>query len=231
MPLFAEAQTMVTYYDGFEFDNGIYVEFSDFKNNHPIPVTHIISTLDIRDDDYLDQVLSYDSVKFFNKNFDEVTMAVKDLWGYCQNGRVYLAFGEEQSFDNPEFFDFYPLLNVGAYSYFSAQESYYRTMNAGPQMGFGMGMGMRDPMMMNDMTVTESGRVQLLLEFESGRVFLVGRGYLKTPPIALVDGILAKDASLQSEFRRLSSKEQKQKGMFFIRRFNERNPIKVPVYK
>jgi hypothetical protein len=216
---------MVQYTADFSFKDGLYIEFVDFKNNNPIPVTHIISDLDIRSVDYLEQVLQSDSVKYYDNLLEERSIAVNDLWGFCQKGRVFIGFGANSSYNNPAFFDFYPLINIGAISFFSAMESYYRTMSAGPNMG----VGFRDPMMMNDnMTVTESEQVQLLLHFETGKVLLAKRGELGSIPVELVSQLIKSDPAVLSEFESLSGRDQKQKGMFYIRKYNERNPIFFP---
>jgi hypothetical protein len=215
---------MVEYTPDFEFKDGLYLSFQDFKNNNPIPITHIVSEFDIRLPDYLDRVLEDDTVTYYDNLFEERSTAIEDLWGYAQRGKVFIAFGEEGSFNNPEFFSFYPLLSIGAVSFFSGVEAYYRTMNAGPNMG----VGFADPMMNNTMTVTETGQVQLLLEFKTGKILLVGRGELGSAPIGLVQQVLAPDVVLATEFNALTQREQKQKGMFYLRKFNERNPIYFP---
>lgn len=215
----------VEYSSEFVFKEGIYLSFEDFKNNNPVPITYIISDYDIRASDYIDQVLLPDSIRYYDRLLEERSVAVHDIWGYCQRNRIFIAFGAEQSYDNPDFFDFYPLISIGAVSYFCATEAYYRNVSAGPQMG----MGYRDPMFNDQMTVTETGQVQLLLDFRTGRVLLANRGELSSVPPELVSELIEADSALTIEFDRLSGRDQKQKGMFFIRRFNERNPIYFPV--
>lgn len=225
-------QNKIEYTPNFEFKEGLYIGFEDFKNNNPIPITHVVSDFDIRDEDYLQNVLSADSVIYFDNMYEERRLAVVDLWGYCMQNRVFVGFGEKGSFNNPEFFDFYPLLSIGRVSFFTAYEQYYRMMNAGPNIGFGigagMGMGMRDPMWNNDMTVTETGQVQLMLDVDTGKILLVARGELGFADPKLVVHILQRDPVLLTEYNALSPKEQKQKSMFYLRKFNERNPIYFP---
>lgn len=223
MPTALLAQ-QVRYTTDFQFRDGLYISFDDFKNNNPIPITHIVSDYDIRNVNYLEQVLQEDSVLFYDNLFEERSMAVADLWGFCQKNRVFIGFGASSSFDNPEFFDFYPLVNIGAVSMFTAIETYYRTMSAGPNMG----VGFRDPMLNDNMTVTESQQVQLLLEFKTGKILLGKRGELGNLPVDLVSRLINSDTALLAEFESLSGKEQRQKGVFFLRKFNQRNSIYFP---
>ena len=222
------AQNMVEYVMGFELKEGVYVGFEDFKNNTPIPITHLVSEFDIRDQDYLQQVLRSDSIVFFDAMLEERKMATSDTWGYCSQNKVFVGFGERSSFNNPDFFDFYPLLSIGRVSFFTAYEEYFRTMNSVPGMGMGMGIGMVDPMWNNDMVVTEVGQVQLMLDYDTGKILLVARGELGFAEPELVRYILKRDPLLLEEYNSLSSKEQKQKSMFYFRKFNERNPISFP---
>ncbi len=224
LPVFANGQSMVEYTPDFKFNDGIYISFEDFKNNNPIPVTHIVSNYDIRDSDYLEQVLMHDSVDYFDNLYEERTIATHELWGFCQRNRVFIGFGADGSFDNPEFFDFYPLVSIGAVSFFTALESYYRTMGPSPMMGVGY-----DPMYDSQMTVTETEQVQLLLEFKTGKILLAKRGELGYIPVELVFHILQDDPVLLEQFRAISGRDQKQKGMFYIHEFNARNPIFFPV--
>ncbi len=224
LPLLSYGQEMVKYSADFTFDDGIYLSFEDFKNNNPIPVTHIVSHLDIRESDYLEQVLVYDSVVYYDNLYEERRASVEDLWGFCSRNRVFIGFGVSGSINNPEFFDFYPLLNIGAVSFFTAVESYYRTFSTGPNVG----VGGYDPMLDNQVTVTESEQVQLLLEFRTGKIILVGRGELASVPVDLVRQILQSDKPLLAEYDALSNRDKKQKGMFYLRRFNDRNPVYFP---
>ncbi|MCB9185911.1 MAG: hypothetical protein H6601_04115 [Flavobacteriales bacterium] len=225
-PTLMFGQQMVEYTKDFEFKDGLYITFLDFKNNNPIPLEYIVSDYDIRDADYLEQVLQNDSVVYYDNLYEERVIGVQQLWGFCQQGRVFIGFGAESTMNNPEFFDFYPLVSIGAISLFTAYETYYRTMSPGPNMGMG---GIYDPMYNNSMTVMETEQVQLMLEFKTGRLLLANRGEMGYLPPELVAQILKDDPVLLEEFNALSGRDEKQKGMFFIRRFNERNPIYFPV--
>jgi hypothetical protein len=220
------AQNMVEYSSDYVFKDGLYISFQDFKNNNPIPITHILSDFDIRDPNYLDVILNQDSVVYYDNLFEERIIAVEDLWGFCKRNKVFIGFGEKSSYNNPAFFDFYSLMNIGAFSFFTAMESYYSTMSTSPTMG--MGMEYRDPMLNNDITVTESEQVQLILQFSTGKILLAKRGDMSHLPADLVLQLIKPDGPLLTEFESLSVRDQKLKGMFFLRRYNERNPIYFP---
>lgn len=208
---------------GGELKDGLYRSFDDLRFNNPVPITHILSEHDIRLPDYLDKVLSADSVEFYDNRYEERIVAVSSLWGYCQAGRVYVAHGSEGSFWNPPYFGFYQMVLVGRVCYYTAQEAVYRSLSAPPTMGM-----YYDPMMMQSTTVTDSRPVQIVLEWESGRKRLVSTGQLSGMPPDLVMDLIRSDGGLLEQFNALDGREQKRMGMFYIRKFNERNPVVLP---
>ena len=54
-----DSTNKIKYDAGFKFNEGIYVNFDQVKNNSPIPKSRIISTLD------------YDDPEFFDKSIDK----------------------------------------------------------------------------------------------------------------------------------------------------------------
>jgi hypothetical protein len=55
-------QDRVVYNEDFQFENGIYLTFQDFKNNNPIRPEYILSDLDIRNPNYLDRIVENDTI-------------------------------------------------------------------------------------------------------------------------------------------------------------------------
>ena len=55
LPYSVLAQQRIAYSTELVFKEGIYLTFQDFKNNNPVPITYIISDLDIRSEDYIDE--------------------------------------------------------------------------------------------------------------------------------------------------------------------------------
>jgi len=57
LPLHAQAQDSIVYDMDFEFYDGIYLDFLDFKNDNPIPFEDVISVKRMADPMFLEHVL------------------------------------------------------------------------------------------------------------------------------------------------------------------------------
>ena len=92
-----EDETLIQYFDGFPFQEGIYTSYSDFVDNNP----KITSTFEKRGS----QLYLYnDSLKDFEKVNPE------RVWGYSQAGNVYIS--QEGAY--------WRIINMGALAQFSA---------------------------------------------------------------------------------------------------------------
>lgn len=225
-------QQRAAYSPDFVFKEGVYLSFADFKNNNPIPITHIYSELDIRSEDYLNMVLDADTLTYFDNLLEERAVKTTSVWGFSKRNKVYIGINSVQGSTDREDRDWFPLLSIGAYSYFSATIIITRFMppTAGMGMGnFGVGM-MGDPMFADNGTYyDEAVNVHFLLEFATGRLIELGTGDLSAVSPDLMLDLLRPDPVLQTEFDAKSRSEQKQSSMYYIRRFNQRNPIYLPL--
>ncbi|MFT4982319.1 MAG: hypothetical protein ACI9UR_002190 [Bacteroidia bacterium] len=225
------AQQKVEYTVDFVFKEGIYLSVEDFKNNNPVPLTHTLSDFDIRKPDYLDLVLDSDSLTYFDNLFEERTIAVLNIWGYCKAGKVHLGYNtvpESYRWDNRGWF---PILSIGAYSYFTAVIIMTRFIPPAPgAMMQSRGTILDDGSMFNDQGsyYDETVPIQCLLDWSDGQIVQLATGDLTSVSSKLIDELLTADTVLQMEFQRLARREQKQSAMFYIRKYNMRNPISFP---
>ncbi|MGB1318056.1 MAG: hypothetical protein ACPG5W_07605, partial [Flavobacteriales bacterium] len=114
------SQQKVEYTPDFLFEDGVYLTFQDFKNNNPVPVTHILSNFDIRNQNYLELVLDADSVTYFDNLLEERTISILRIWGFSKGGKPYIGYNTVSGSVTWENRAWFPLLSVGAYSYFTA---------------------------------------------------------------------------------------------------------------
>ncbi|MCF8463456.1 MAG: hypothetical protein K9G41_01340 [Flavobacteriales bacterium] len=222
----------VEYTADFVFKNGIYLSFQDFKNNNPVPVTHILSDFDIRSADYLWEALDTDSIIYYDNQLEERKVAVNKVWGFCSNNRIHVGINTVERSDDWEDRDWFPLISIGAYSYFTALVSVTRFMP--PSVGIGMpatGISLYDDPMMNNQGnyYQESVPIQMLLDFSNGEFIQLATGDLNSISPKLMADLLQKDQVLLAEYTDKSGRDQKQTSMFNIRKFNQRNPIYFPV--
>lgn len=225
------AQQKVEYSSDFVFKEGVYLTFQDFKNNNPVPITHIVSDRDIRASDYLWQVLYADTILYYDNLLEERMAASNRVWGFCANNKVHVGINTVERSERLEDRDWFPLISIGSYSYFTAIISVTRFMppTPGAMMPSG-GISMYNDPMYNDQGsyYLESIPIQMLLNFSNGDYIQLATGDLNSISSKLMPTLLAADAVLLSEFNTLSNQEQKQTSMFYIRKFNQRNPIYFP---
>lgn len=231
-PLLGIGQDRAAYSDDFQFKDGIYLSFRDFKNNNPIPITHIYSELDIRAEDYLQQVMDADSVIYYDNLLEERIVSTKSIWGYASHNRIHIGFNTVEGSDDWRDRDWFPIITIGAYSYFTAVSMVTRYMPPTP----GMGMQPRGTLLDDGAFYNNNGSyyqepvsVQLLLDFKDGSLIPLGTGDLTTASPNLLYSILSSDATLLQEYEELNRRDQKQSSMYYIRRYNERNPIYFPL--
>ncbi|MFT4982318.1 MAG: hypothetical protein ACI9UR_002189 [Bacteroidia bacterium] len=74
-------QDRVVYNEDFQFENGIYLTFQDFKNNNPIRPEYILSDLDIRNPNYLDRIVENDTITYYDNLYEERSVLADEVWG------------------------------------------------------------------------------------------------------------------------------------------------------
>ncbi len=211
-----------------QFAEGVYLSFQDFKHGNPVPLTHIFSDFDIRDKDYLDRVLAADSLIYYDNLFEERAVSTLNIWGYRKAGKVYIGFN---TVDSPSRWDdrgWFPILNLGAYSYFTAMRIVSRFIPPTP----GAVMQSRGTILDDGAMYQDDGRyydenvpVQMLLDFSNGELIQLATGDLTSVNPNLVSQLITSDKELLGEYKELSRRDQKQSAMFYIRKFNERHPV------
>ena len=223
------AQEKVEYHKNFNFEDGIYLSFEDFKNNNPIPKTHLVNTLDIRAVDYLDKAASLDTIVYYDNLFEERRVSSNKLWGYSKGGKIFVGYMDRDFESNR--IQWHPLIFIGAYSYYTALSTITRQIP--PSTGYRMaarGTILDDGATFSDpgMEYHETVPIQLLLDFSDGRTIVLAKGELTSVPLGEMEDLLKPDQMLLDEFQKQTKRRQKQSSMFFVRRFNERNPIHFP---
>jgi len=193
-------QKAVQYTKDFKFTEGIYLSFSDFKNNAPVPVSKIISDYNKDDRSFVEKTLSKNSVAYTDTSGREFKVKASDLWGYCQNGTVYINHGTE----------FNRVNIIGSICHFIA------TMAV--QTGY-------DPYYYNDPFGSPYPRYtyissQFILDFESGSVFEFN--------VTSMEEILQRDEELYKEFSALKKKKKRDSIFLYLRKYNEKHPVFFP---
>lgn len=124
--LWCKAQTdSLPYSRELDFKEGLYLTFSQFKQNRPIPLNRIVSDYPRNQLDFLNVVTEKKYVKFQDNAGTEQKVETASLWGYCRNHSICINFNHE----------FNKLNTVGVLCYFTSTVT--------------CSTGMPDPMGMN----------------------------------------------------------------------------------
>lgn len=197
----------VPYTPDFRFKEGIYLNFEQVKNNNPLAKSRIITNVDADDNQFFETVLAGKTISFYDDLGMKRDVTIKSIWGFSRNGILYLRMNETYN----------RISYVGSICHFIAtitvyQPSYY------------------DPYYYNSYyyyrnwnTPTQSSASemrQFIMDFETGKILDYSEDNLEM--------LLMRDPQLHDEYAGLSKKKKDQLKFFYIRKFNERNPLMIP---
>jgi hypothetical protein len=205
----------VKYTPDFKFDDGFYFSFNQVKNNDPVPGARLVTNLDYTDSDFYEKILQQKSIAFYDKNGALQEVPVSKLWGFSRNGVLYIKLSE----------GFHRITIVGRICHFVADITTYQTRYYDPYYNSRYYYSpYYDPYSPYSQRTTRNSEMkQYVLDFETGKV--MDYDY-KT-----VEILLMQDPELHAEYTELRKRKKKQLKFFYIRKFNERNPLFMPVDK
>jgi hypothetical protein len=191
-----------------EFKEGIYIVFEQVKLNAPLEKSRVITKVGYNDPDFFDQVLSIKELSFYDDKGMKQSVPVKSIWGYAKNGDLYVGINNQ----------YCKVSYLGSICHFivtnfrtvyeSTYDPYY---NSNPYYYPSAGIRYANP---------KTELRQFLINFETGQVV----DYTADNILAL----LTKDPQLYDEYAALKKKKREQLKFFYIRKFNQRNPVKFP---
>jgi hypothetical protein len=214
---------MVKYTPDFRFNDGIYLNFDQVKLNSPIPKAKLLTSVDYNDREFFAKVLENERIYFYDNMGVRQEVPKSNIWGYSRNGVLYVQIQENfnritfvgnichfvadittydsRAYSSP--YGYYdPYYSPYGYSnYYNPYNSYY------------------SPYGRNNLTRNELK--QYLIDFESGKVLEFD--------IDNTELLLMKDNQLYEEYVQLSRKKKKELMFVYIRKFNEKNPLYLPV--
>lgn len=185
----------------YKIKEGIFISFDQLLLNKPLSFERVISG-DKNDDNWYSNIFKNQKIVFLDDYGIQQTVETKQLWGYCRNGAVYVNYNN----------DFYRVPYIGKISHYVATQT-IRVDN-----GFDPYYNYSNTYMPSYET---SHIVQNLIDFENGKSF----------PFTLetVQAFISKDSDLFNEFNLLKQNKKKQMMFLYIRRYNERNPLYLPI--
>ena len=199
----------VAYTPEYHFRDGIFTSIERVKNNDPIPKSVIISSADYDDPDFFERVLHEKEVTFFDNLGTTQKIPAENIWGYSQNGALYININE----------GFYRINIIGSICHFVANlttySSYYN-----PYSPYSYPYSYPySPYYTPNTKSTEMH--QYIMDFNTGTVY--------DYDVPAIEVLLMADPELYDQFMALSKRKKKQQKFLFIRTFNERHPLYLPV--
>ncbi|MEI6047729.1 MAG: hypothetical protein WCS03_02435 [Bacteroidota bacterium] len=220
-----EKEGMVKYSPDFRFNDGIYLNFDEVKMNSPIPKAKLLTSVDYNDREFFKKILEMDKIYFYDNMGVRLEIAKNTIWGYARNGVLYIQIQENfnritfvgsichfvadiTTYDsryNSPYGNYDPYYSPYGYgNYYSPYNSYYSPYS---------------PYRQSNMARSELK--QYLIDFESGKVLEFD--------IENTELMLMKDNGLYDEYVQLSRKKKKELMFVYVRKFNDKNPLYIPV--
>lgn len=193
----------IKYTPDYEFKEGVFISFEQVKLNKPISISRIISDSKPNSFDYFKELVKKEKIVFIDDFGIKQEIETKKIWGYSRSGTLYINYNYE--------FNRIPV--IGSIAHFIADVTVLRER-------------MPDPFYynryyspMNSTYETREMR-QYLLDFNSGKIYHYN--------IHSVEVLLMQDVELYDEFNRLKKRKKKKMLFFYIRKYNEREPLYLP---
>jgi hypothetical protein len=218
-----EKEEMVKYTPEFRFNDGIYLDFEQVKQNKPIPKSKLLTSVDYNDREFFKKVFESEKVYFYDNMGVRQEIAKDEIWGYCRNGVLYVQV--QDNFNRITF--------VGNICHFVADITTYDSHNYGSPYGYydpyyspysygSYYSPYYNPYYSPYNTTTAHNELkQYIIDFESGKILEFD--------IDNTELLLMKDSQLYEEYAQLSKKKKKDLMFVYIRKFNEKNPLYIPV--
>ncbi|HPT21183.1 MAG TPA: hypothetical protein PLR88_04490 [Bacteroidales bacterium] len=226
-PLFTlcgqEKEGMVKYTHDFKFKDGIYLNFDQVKANSPIPKAKLLTSVDYNDREFFKKIMEAEKIFFYDNMGVRQEVSKGAIWGYARNGILNIQV--QGNFNRITFVGniCHFVADVTTYDsrYYSSPYGYYDPYYSPYSYGsyYSPYNSYYSPYRQSGMSRTELN--QYLIDFETGKVLEFD--------VANTELLLMKDQELYEEYVQLSRKKKKELMFVYIRKFNEKNPLYLPV--
>ena len=218
-----EKEGMVKYTPEFRFKDGIYLNFDQVKLNNPIPKAKLLTSIDYNDREFFKKILEIDKIYFYDNMGVRQEIAKNTIWGYSRNGVLYVQI--QANFNRITFVGSicHFVADITTYDsrYYNSPYGYYDPYYS--PYGYSNYYNPYDPYY-SPYRQSNMGRNELkqyLIDFESGKVLEFD--------IENTELLLMKDNQLYEEYVQLSRKKKKELMFVYVRKFDEKNPLYIPV--
>jgi hypothetical protein len=219
-----DQETKVKYTPDFKFKDGIYLNFDQVRTNNPIPKAKLLTSADYNDREFFNKVFESGKIYFYDEMGLRQEIDKSNIWGFSRNGVLYVSI--QDNFNRITF--------VGSICHFVADVTTYdsRYNNYSPYgyydpyySPYGYGYGSYYPYgsyysPYGRQSLSRNEMKQYVFDFETGKIL-----EFTTDNVQI---LLMKDPALYDEYAKLSKKKKKELMFFYIRKYNEDNPLYLP---
>ena len=189
-----------------KFNDGIFLNFDQVKTNSPVPKSRLITSTGYNDRDFFYELTKSKAISFYDNYGTKQTVETKKIWGYSNNGVLFIYLNN--TFNRITF--------VGNISHFVANLTTYNNNYYDPYYYNSYYYRNSYPYYPSD---RQTELRQYVLDFETGKVYDYDE--------KSVSILLMKDPELHDEYEALRRKKKKQLKFYYIRKYNERNPLEI----
>ena len=187
-----------------KFRDGVYANIGMVKKNSPIPSTWIETDMEVDDRDFYKHITKADEIVFFDDNGVKTVFNTKSIWGYSDNGDLYINVGGV----------FHEIDFVGRISHFIASRTtydpfYYTDKN-------------RPGFFYYSPPVVTLKNQEYLVDIIANKAWEFDTDGLER--------LLEKDSLLLEEFRALNKRDKEYLKYIYLNRYNKKYPLDIPFY-
>lgn len=201
------AQDSIQYNADFEFYDGLYLSFGDFRNDNPIDFEQVVSFRKVDDPMFIDDLIKASTFRY-RDGFGEVReLSTDHIWGFARRGKPFVVLNAQS---------YMGIIGKKEYAN-SGKNEYARFVELGEISLLQVNMMVQSPVQFYNQTG------QFLFSMKTGKAVHY--------TLNNFEELIKEDEQLYKEFAGItSSKEKKEKFFLFLKRYNQKHPIYFPFF-
>jgi len=219
------SEDSVKYTPDFKFKDGIFLNFNMVKTNSPVPKAKLLTSVEYNDRDFFTQLMKEDKIYFYDDLGMRQEIDKSLIWGFSRNGVLYRKI--QNNYNRITFFGsiIHYVADVTTYDSYNSyypygynspySSSYYSPYYSPYYSSYGYPYSRS--------ASARTNLYQFIIDFETGDE----REY----NIQSLESILIRDPELYEEFLSLRGRNKKKMMFVFLRRYNEKHPVFIPLSK
>ncbi len=193
----------VAYSRDYQLAEGVYLKWVDFKENSPLGKEQIIIDYPKDQGDFWNQVVMKKNINYYDNSGVTKSIKTDQLWGFSINKRLYINTAE----------GFRKCILIGSLCYLDKVQDPLSNL----------------PMLEREALESTSGAPQFASVPEKISVFDMETNISEDIDSGDLKLILAREPELLREYSALSYKRRKQTIMLYLRKYNEKHPLYLPL--